>query len=139
MAIRTRTLSALAAATFAAAALAAAPAAQAATSAPAGQNATAQEATAQATAAGCYTKRNYTGGRWLSVHFCAGRVTGYSGFVEDSIWLDRARSSNPTSWTPRLGLYRDSYYTDDVANPGGYYWRTCVVDSGRYYCTAWHR
>ncbi|WP_053205056.1 hypothetical protein [Jiangella muralis] len=129
--IRKRALSGLAAVVLATAALAAAPAA----------TATAAQTTQTAeTKAGCYKKQNYTGGRWLSVNFCAGKVHGSSGFVEREIWLDRARSSRPSTWTPRLGLRRYSYYTSDVSNSAGSYWRTCILDnSSRIYCTAWHR
>lgn len=135
--IRQRTMSGLAAAALATAALAAAPAATAATAPAAAEAGTAQTAE---TKAGCYKKQNYTGGRWLSVYFCAGKVNGSSGFVEREIWLDRARSSRPSTWTPRLGLRRSSFYTSDVSNSAGSYWRTCIKDnSSRIYCTAWHR
>ncbi|WP_116952375.1 hypothetical protein [Jiangella endophytica] len=142
--IRNRALSGLAAVVVATATLAAAPAATAtaaatATTAAAAETAAGAAQTA-ATKAGCYTKQNYTGGRWLSVHFCAGLVDGASGFVERQIWLDRARSSRPSTWTPRLGLRNSSYYTSDVRNSAGSYWRTCIKDNkNRIYCTAWHR
>ncbi|SEE42778.1 hypothetical protein [Jiangella alba] len=135
-AIRQRTMSGLAAAALATAALAAAPAATA-TAAPAADAGIAQTAE---TKAGCYSRQNYTGGRWLKVRFCAGVVHGSSGFVEREIWLDRASSSRPSTWTPRLGLRRSSYYTSDVRLSGGPYWRTCIKDNqNRIYCTAWHR
>jgi hypothetical protein len=137
--IRKRALSGLAAAVLATTALAAVPAATATATETATRTAAGTAQTAEAKA-GCYKKQNYTGGRWLSVNFCAGLVHGSSGFVERQIWLDRASSSRPSTWTPRLGLRSSSYYTSDVRISGGPYWRTCILDNqSRIYCTAWHR
>jgi hypothetical protein len=67
------------------------------------------------------------------------RVQGWSGVTEEKIWLDRAEDGRP-GWVGVLGWRTNTWLTETVGHSRGYYWwRTCIVDDGQYFCTAWYR
>ncbi|MFC4942340.1 hypothetical protein [Pseudonocardia sp. GCM10023141] len=83
--------------------------------------------------------RDYAGGYWLYVDFADGNVSGSTGNQARSIYLDRATSANPGSWTGWIEARTNTFSTGSTGF-GNYYWRTCVENyQGGFACGGWYR
>ena len=86
-----------------------------------------------------HNNEDYVAGRWLSVFLCYDNVTGYSGVVEKTIYLDRADyGPNPARWAGWQGTQHDRFQTTEIHGRGTHWYRVCIESNG-FYCGRWYR